>query len=125
MRTLLLASLALTITAAAQQQVPHTDYVQPRSTDIVLAGNRIKQDNVVCKGNGVYVQGQENHIGIHGNCEFVRVQGNLNTVWVEHETTVAVEGNENTTYFSDSKTRVSARGNGNQFLKVDGNKGPQ
>ena len=52
---------------------------------------------------------------MHGGCALVRIQGNGNFVWIDRETQVVVEGNDNVVYIHTSTTRVSSRGNGNRF----------
>ena len=120
MKTLLLAASTLLISGAAfaQREVPPTDFVQPGSKDIVIAGNDLSQDVTCDNGNSVYVQGQHNEVQVHGACRFVRVQGNRNYVWIDRATTVPVEGNDNTVFVSDTKTEYSNRGNGNRFEKA-------
>lgn len=98
----------------AQERIDPPPYEQPRSSDIVLGGNEMRR-SVTCQNNAVYVQGQENQVEVRGSCTFVRVQGNRNVVMVDHATTVPVEGNENTIYFADPKTRISERGERNRF----------
>jgi len=117
MKVLVLAGLLMSSAAFAQREVPATDFVQPTPKDIVIGGNELARD-VHCEGNAVYIQGQHNEVQVHGKCQFVRVQGNQNYVWVERVTTVPVEGNENNVFVSDPLTTYSSRGTGNRFEKA-------
>ena len=114
---LLAAMFSLTTIVFAQREVAPTDFVQPTSKDIVIGGNELSKDVTCTNGNSVYVEGQHNEVQVHGSCGTVRVQGNRNFVWVDHFTTVPVEGNENTIFVSDTKTQYSSRGEGNRFEK--------
>jgi hypothetical protein len=115
---LLAASLFLTTAfASAQREVAPTDFVQPTPKDIVIGGNDLAKDVTCTNGNSVYVEGQHNEVQVHGSCGTVRIQGNRNFVWVDHFTTVPVEGNENVIFVSDPKTQYSSRGDGNRFEK--------
>ncbi len=111
--TLLLAPAAL----HAQREVPPADYVQPGPKDVVIAGNKLQQ-TVQCDGNSVYIQGERNEVQINGRCENIRVQGNGNYAWVQRNTVVNVEGNENTLFFTNPDTRYSNRGNGNRYERA-------
>ena len=55
---------------------------------------------------------------MHGQCALVRIQGNGNFVWIDRETQVAVEGNDNVVYIYTSTTRVRQPGNGNRLSCV-------
>ncbi len=104
------------VRAEAQVRVDPPPYEQPKPQDTQINGNGVRQ-TVDCKGDAVYIQGQENQVEVRGDCRLVRVQGNRNLVILEHRTTVAVEGNENLIQFADPKTRVSERGERNRFEK--------
>ena len=120
MRNLILLALALGTTgvAAAQREVPPTDFVQPGPADIVIGGNTLQRD-VTCKdGGSIYIEGERNEVQVHGACRFVRVQGNRNYVWVDRVTTVPVEGSDNVIFVTDVRTQYSSRGERNRFEKA-------
>lgn len=108
------AMLATTHIATAQRRIEPPDYEQPEHSDIVLGGNAQHQTVACHNGNAVYIQGQSNQIDVHGNCRFVRIQGNRNHVYVEGKSPVHVEGNENFIEVRDPDTPFSERGERNR-----------
>ena len=117
---LTLVALAICVSAVpafAQREVAPTDFVQPGSGDIVIAGNDMAKD-VTCENkNAVYVEGLHNEVQIHGYCKYVRIQGDRNYVWIDRMTTVPVEGKNFKFLVTKTYTTYSSRGNGNRFEK--------
>ena len=116
-----LVALGLTagLRATAQVRVEPPPYEQPQAGDTQINGNGVRQ-SVACRGNALYVQGQENQVEVHGDCRLVRIQGNRNMVSVDRRTLIAVEGNANFVIVGDAKTQVSERGDRNRFEKKSG-----
>ncbi len=110
--------LGAVVPSFAQREVPPQEFAQPGPKDIVIGGNALAKDVTCVNGNAVYIEGQHNEVQIHGACSLVRVQGNQNYVWVDRETYVPVEGNDNTVFVTNTKTRYSSRGNNNRFEKA-------
>ena len=108
-----LAASALPL--CAQRRIEPPDYEQPSHSDVVVAGNAIRQSVSCNNGNAVYVQGQSNQVEVHGSCRFVRIQGNRNHVFVQGKSPVHVEGNENLVEVTDPDTPFSERGERNRF----------
>jgi hypothetical protein len=104
-----------TLTASSQREVATSAFVPPTPKDIVIAGKELAKDVTCTNGNSVYVQGEHNEVQVHGTCGSVRVKGNRNFVWVDHFTTVPVEGNDNVIFVSDTRTQYSSAGDGNRF----------
>lgn len=111
----LVLSLGGTIAATAQRDIPMPAYVAPGPADAVIAGNKLPR-TITCRDRiTVYVQGDRNEVQVSGACGLIRIRGNGNFVWSDHETRVAVEGDNNVVYIHTSTTRVSSQGNGNRF----------
>ncbi|GAA3752444.1 DUF3060 domain-containing protein [Terriglobus aquaticus] len=116
MRTSLLLLVAASFaTAGAQRRIEPPNYEQPSHSDVVLAGNQIRQTVTCTHGNAVYVQGQWNVVEVGGDCRFVRVQGNHNHLFVRSKSPIHVEGNENLIEVTDADTPFSERGEQNRF----------
>jgi hypothetical protein len=115
---LLLAALIVAPASLhAQREVAPTDYKQPTDRDIVIRGNE-QPKSVACDNNSVYIEGEHNEVQVTGHCGLIRIQGNRNYLWVEHNTVVHVEGNDNLLFFKDTETRYSNRGNNNRYERA-------
>ena len=112
--TLILLAATATLPLAAQRRIDPPSYEQPRQTDINLGGNNQHQTITCQHGNAVSIQGQSNAIDVKDQCRFVRIQGNRNHVFVEANSPVHVEGNENFIEVTNPDTPFSERGEHNR-----------
>jgi|GEM_PF-6914552 len=113
--TAITAALSFALTPAAQRQVAPPKIAPPTDQDIVIAADG-KADHVTCTGvNSVFIRGQHNEVQVYGRCRFVLVQGNENHIWVDQDSLVSVEGNDNTIFVSNPQTSYANKGNNNRY----------
>ena len=114
-RAFVLLIFLLPASVFGQRDIPMPPYTVPGPDDAVLAGNKLPR-TITCKDRiRVYLQGDRNEVQVQGDCGPVRIRGNGNFVWIEQETQIAVEGDNNVIYIRRSTTRVSSHGTGNRF----------